>query len=194
MIRIAIIIGSTRPNRNGDAVGQWVHGIAQERNDAEFELIDLLDWNLPLLDESFPPSMDKYEHKHTKDWAATIASFDGFVFVAPEYNHGINAALKNAIDFIFKEWNNKAAGFVSYGSEGGVRAVEQLRQVMGTLMIADVREQVMLTLRDDFENRNVFKPRAHHEKILGKTLDQLIEWSGAMKQLRDKERTAAHAH
>jgi len=184
VIRIAIIIGSTRPNRNGDAVGQWVYDLARERSDAEFELIDLLEWNLPMLDESFPPSMDKYEHKHTKEWAATIASFDGFVFVAPEYNHGINAALKNAIDFIFKEWNNKAAGFVSYGSEGGVRAVEQLRQVMGAIMIADVRAQVILTLRQDFEDSKIFKPQAHHAKIAGKMFDQVIAWSGAMKQLR----------
>src|SRR3982751_690671 len=130
MMRIGIIIGSTRPNRNGEAVGKWVHEIARRRSDAEFELIDLKDFNLPLLDEPVPPSMGQYQHEHTKVWAAKIGSFDGFVFVTPEYNHGTSGALKNAIDFLFKEWNNKAAGFVSYGSAGGARAVEHLRQVM----------------------------------------------------------------
>lgn len=123
MLKIAIIIGSTRPGRNGEAVAKWVYEIAQKRTDAEFELVDIKDFNLPLLDEPVPPSMGQYSKPHTKKWAAKIGSFDGYVFVAPEYNHGISGALKNAIDFLFAEWNNKAAGFVSYGSVGGVRAV-----------------------------------------------------------------------
>ncbi|HEX8891310.1 MAG TPA: NAD(P)H-dependent oxidoreductase, partial [Pyrinomonadaceae bacterium] len=149
MIRIGIILGSTRPNRNGEAVAKWVDEIAQKRTDAEFELIDIKDFNLPLLDEPIPPSMGQYSKEHTKAWAAKIGSFDAFVFVTPEYNHGTSGALKNAIDFLFKEWNNKAAGFVGYGSAGGVRAVESLRLVMGELMIADVRAQVQLSLFTD---------------------------------------------
>src|SRR5947208_4035151 len=141
-LRIAIIVGSTRPGRNGEAVAKWVHEIAQKRTDAEFELVDIKDYNLPLLDEPVPPSMGQYTKEHTKVWAEKIGSFDAFVFVTPEYNHGISGALKNAIDFLFKEWNNKAAGFVGYGSAGGARAVESLRLVMGELMIADVRAQV----------------------------------------------------
>src|SRR6266498_2382141 len=137
-LRIAIIIGSTRPGRNGEAVAKWVHEIAQKRTDAEFELVDIRDFNLPLLDEPAPPSMGQYSKPHTKAWAAKINSFDAFVFVTPEYNHGICGALKNAIDFLFKEWNNKAAGFVGYGGAGGVRAVESLRLVMGELKVADV--------------------------------------------------------
>src|SRR5690349_3565483 len=119
MIRVGIILGSTRPGRNGAAVAKWVFENAEKRTDAEYELIDLLDINLPLLDEPIPPSMGQYQNEHTKRWAEKIASYDAFVFVAPEYNHGINAALKNAIDFLFAEWNNKSAGFVSYGSAYG---------------------------------------------------------------------------
>src|SRR6478672_5772183 len=123
MIKIAIIIGSTRPGRNGEAVGKWVYEVAQKRRDAEFELVDIKDFNLPLLDEPMPPIMGQYRHDHTKRWSEKIASFDGYVFVTPEYNHGTSGALKNAIDFIYAEWNNKAAAFVSYGSVGGTRAV-----------------------------------------------------------------------
>jgi NAD(P)H-dependent FMN reductase len=130
MLKIGIILGSTRPGRNGEAVAKWVYEIAQKRTDAEFELVDIKDFNLPLLDEPVPPSMGQYSKPHTKAWAAKIGSFDGYVFVTPEYNHGISGALKNAIDFLFGEWNNKAAGFVSYGGAGGARAVEQLRLVL----------------------------------------------------------------
>lgn len=183
-IRIAIIIGSTRPNRIGEAVGRWVHDIASGRTDAEYELIDLRDINLPLLDEPVQPSQGKYSHDHTKAWAAKIDTFDGFVFVTPEYNHGTCAALKNAIDYLYKEWNNKAAGFVGYGSAGGVRAVESLRLVMGELMVADVRAQVMLSLYTDFENFKTFKPAAMHEKSLHTMLGQLVAWAGALKTVR----------
>jgi NAD(P)H-dependent FMN reductase len=113
MIKIAIILGSTRPNRNGEAVAKWVCEVAKTRSDAESELVDINDFNLPLLDEPVPPSMGQYSKPHTKAWAAKIGSFDAYVFVTPEYNHGTSGALKNAIDFLFAEWNNKAAGFVS---------------------------------------------------------------------------------
>lgn len=185
-IRVGIILGSTRPNRNGEAVAKWVDQLAQQRTDAEFELVDIKDFNLPLLDEPIPPSMGQYSKEHTKAWAAKIDSFDAFVFVTPEYNHGTSGALKNAIDFLFKEWNNKAAGFVGYGSAGGVRAVESLRLVMGEVMIADVRAQVMLSLFTDFENFSQFKPAAHHEKFLSDMLDQVIAWGGILKTLREK--------
>lgn len=186
MIRIAIIIGSTRPNRNGEAVGKWVYENARKRHDASFELIDLLDWKLPFLDEAIPPSQGKYTHQHTKDWSATISSFDGFIFVTPEYNHGVNAALKNAIDFLFKEWNNKVAGFVSYGEMGGIRAVEHLRLTMAALMIADVRTQVALSLSQDFEKFK-FKPQEHHLKKMEKLFDELISWGSALRQVREPQ-------
>src|ERR1700730_6145133 len=142
MLKIAIIIGSTRPGRNGEAVAKWVHEIEQKRSDAAFELVDIKDFNLPLLDEPVPAAMGNYSKPHTKAWGAKIDSFDGYVFVTPEYNHGMNGALKNAIDFVFREWNNKAAGFVGYGGAGGVRAVEHLRLGMAEVQVGTGRNQV----------------------------------------------------
>lgn len=186
MIKLAVIIGSTRPGRIGEAVAKWVYDIALRRTDAQFELVDLKDANLPLLDEPAPASMGQYSQPHTKAWAAKIDSFDGFVFVTPEYNHSTSAALKNAIDYLFKEWNNKAAGFVSYGSMGGARAVEHLRLVMAEVQVATVRNQVMFSLFTDFENFSVFKPAAHHEKSVNAMLDQLVAWASALRPLRGK--------
>lgn len=186
MLRIAVIIGSTRPNRNGEAVAKWVYELAEQRIDAEFELVDIKDFNLPLLDEALPPSLGQYSQPHTKVWAEKIGSFDAFVFVTPEYNHSTSGALKNAIDFLFNEWNNKAAGFVSYGSAGGVRAVEHLRSILAEVMIATVRQQVQLSLFTDFENMSLFKPHPRHEKSLNGMLDQLVAWGGALKTLREQ--------
>ncbi|SNY06267.1 NADPH-dependent FMN reductase [Paractinoplanes atraurantiacus] len=183
--KIGIILGSTRPGRNGEAVAKWVLDIASKRTDAEFELVDLLDYNLPHLDEAIPPSMGQYTKPHTLEWAKKIASFDGFIFVTPEYNHSTSGALKNAIDFLFAEWNNKAVGFVGYGSVGGARAVEHLRLIAGELMLADVRAQVLLSLATDFENYSKFLPGAHQEAALTTVLDQTVAWSAALKPLRD---------
>lgn len=184
MLRVAIVVGSTRPGRNAEAVARWVHECARKRTDAEFELVDLLDFSLPLLDEPIPPSQGQYTHAHTKAWSAKIQSFDAYVFVTPEYNHSTSGALKNALDYLYKEWNNKVAGFVAYGSAGGTRAVEQLRLIMAELQVATVRAQVALSLRTDFENYKTFKPAAHHEKTLDSLLDQVIAWGGALKTLR----------
>ncbi|MGV9213747.1 NADPH-dependent FMN reductase [Micromonospora sp. RB23] len=184
MTRIGIILGSTRPGRNGEAVARWVHEIAQQRTDAQFELIDLLDYKLPHLDEAMPPAMGQYSQPHTLRWAETIASFDGFVMVTPEYNHSTSGALKNAIDFLYNEWNNKAVGFVSYGSLGGARAVEHLRLIAGELQMADVRSQVALSLYTDFENFSTFKPGDQHLQALTTTLDQVVAWSTALAPLR----------
>jgi NAD(P)H-dependent FMN reductase len=187
MTKIAIILGSTRPGRVGEAVARWVHQIAVRRTDAQYELLDVKDFNLPLLDEPVPPSRGQYSQSHTKAWAAKIDSFDGFVFVTPEYNHGTSAALKNAIDFLYREWNNKAAGFVGYGSAGGVRAVENLRLVMGELMVADVRGQVMLSLFTDFENFSTFKPAPRQEQSVNTMLDQLVAWATALRTVRQPQ-------
>ncbi|MER6345268.1 NADPH-dependent FMN reductase [Streptomyces sp. NPDC001595] len=184
MTRIAIILGSTRPGRNGEAVANWVLDIAKQRTDAEYELVDIADFKLPHLDEVAPPSLGQYTQPHTKAWAEKVASFDGFVFVTPEYNHSTSGALKNAIDFLYGEWNNKAAGFVSYGSVGGTRAVEHLRLVMAELQVADVRNQVALSLFTDFENFSEFHPAAHQEGAVTAVLDQVVAWSGALAQLR----------
>lgn len=185
MLRVAIVLGSTRPGRNGEAVAKWVYDVATKRTDAEFEYVDIKDYRLPLLDEPSPPSLGRYSKDHTKAWAAKINSFDAFVFVTAEYNHGIPGALKNAIDFLFKEWNNKVAGFVSYGGGAlGTRAVEQLRLVMAELQVATVRNQVTLSLFTDFENFSIFKPAQLQEKYVNSMLDQIIAWAGALRILR----------
>jgi NAD(P)H-dependent FMN reductase len=186
MIRIAIIIGSTRPGRKAGTVANWVYEIAQRRSDAEFELVDIKDFNLPLLDEPMPPIMRQYTHQHTKDWSAKIASFDAYVFVTPEYNHATSGALKNAIDFLYHEWVNKAAGFVGYGGAAGTRAVENLRLIMGELQIADVKAQVGLSFFTDFEDFSVFKPVPQQEQSVNAMLNQVIAWGGALKTLRQE--------
>jgi NAD(P)H-dependent FMN reductase len=188
MLKLAIVTGSTRPNRKAEAVAQWVHEIAKKRSDAnvELELVDIATFELPLLDEPSPPSTGKYEKEHTKRWSAKVDSFDGFVFVTPEYNHGTSAALKNALDFVYREWNNKAAGFVSYGSAGGVRAVEHLRLVAAELQMATVRAQVVLSLSTDFEKYTTFKPDPKHEKTVNTLFDQLTAWAGALQTVRKK--------
>ncbi len=186
MLKIAIVTGSTRPGRKNEPVARWVHSIARQRKDAEFELVDIADYNLPLLDEPGPPSLGRYEHEHTKTWSRKIGSFDGYVFVSPEYNHGTSAALKNAIDYLYREWNNKAAGFVAYGGAGGVRAVESLRLVMAEVMVATVRAQVALSLHDDFENYSEFKPQERRAAELDRVLDQVVAWSGALRAERTK--------
>jgi NAD(P)H-dependent FMN reductase len=186
MVRIGIIIGSTRPGRVGESVGRWVYEVASRRSDAEFELVDVKSFELPVFDEPVPPAMGQYSKDHTKKWAAKIASFDAFIFVTPEYNHSIPGALKNAIDFIYAEWNNKVAGIVSYGSAGGVRAAEHLRQVLGEVQIADVRANVMLSLFTDFENFSVFKPAKNHEKTIDTMINQIVSWGTEMKNVRTK--------
>ncbi|HEX5308875.1 MAG TPA: NAD(P)H-dependent oxidoreductase [Solirubrobacteraceae bacterium] len=191
MTRIGIILGSTRPNRNGEQVANWVLERAVQRDDADFELIDLRDYPLPHLDEPMPPSLGQYQHEHTKRWAEKIASFDGFVIVTPEYNHSTSGVLKNAIDYLFAEWNDKAVGFVSYGSAGGARAVEHLRLIAGELKMADVRQQVVLSLLTEFENYSVFKPGDYNLTALDTLLDQVVAWSSALAPLRERAAIAA---
>jgi NAD(P)H-dependent FMN reductase len=191
MTRIGIILGSTRPNRNGEQVAKWVYETAALRSDADFELVDLRDYPLPHLDEPLPPSMGQYQNDHTKEWSDKIGSFDGFVIVTPEYNHSTSGVLKNAIDYLYAEWNNKAVGFVSYGAVGGARAAEQLRLISGELQMADVRQQVALSLLTDFENYSVFKPSAYHVAALNTLLDQVVAWSSALAPLREPAMKAA---
>lgn len=186
MTKIAIIIGSTRPGRNAEAVGRWVHSIASQRHDATFEIVDLADFHLPLLDEPKPAAHgpQHYQHPHTQAWSAAIDAFDGYIFVTPEYNHSTTGALKNAIDFLYTEWHDKAAGFVSYGLQGGTRAAEHLRLIAGELKLADVRAQVALSLFTDFENGTQLTPAAHQETTLHTLIEELTAWSNALKPLR----------
>ena len=183
-LKIAIILGSTRPGRNGKPVADWVLEKASARTGAKYELVDLADFPLPHLDEAMPPSMGQYAGEHTKAWAATIASYDGFIFVSPEYNHSTSGVLKNAIDYLYAEWNNKAAAFVSYGALGGTRAIEHLRAIASELQIATVRQQLSFSLYTDFENFSVFKPGPQHDAAADTLFDQLESWAGALKTVR----------
>jgi NAD(P)H-dependent FMN reductase len=187
MLKIAIIVGSTRPGRKGEAIAKWAYEIARKRTDAEFAVLDLATFELPLLDEPMPAQFGPYAHPHTRTWSSAVASFDGYVFVTPEYNHGTSGALKNAIDFLYNEWTDKAAGFIGYGYSMGARAIENLRLVMASLQVATVRPQVGLSLFTDFERATVFKPTEIQEKNLNRVLDHVLAWSGALKVLRKQE-------
>ena len=192
-VRIGIIIGSTRPGRVGDQVAKWVREHASARSDAEFELVDLADFALPHLDEAVPPSMGQYAQEHTKAWAQKVDSFDGYIFVTPEYNHSTSGALKNALDFVYREWNDKAAGLVSYGAAGGTRAAEHLRLILGELQVADVRQQVSFSLMTDFEQFTTFAPAEYHQGALRAQLDQLVPWATALKGVREARAELAEA-
>jgi NAD(P)H-dependent FMN reductase len=183
-LKIAVILGSTRPGRNGKGVADWVMSKAAGRTTADYALIDLADYPMPHLDEAVPASMGQYAGEHTKHWAATIAGFDGFIFVTPEYNHSTSGVLKNAIDYLYGEWNNKAAAFVSYGTLGGARAIEHLRAIAGELQIAHVRQQLSFSLFSDFENFSTFAPQSRHSQAADTLFDQLEAWASALKPLR----------
>ncbi|MCW2599715.1 MAG: NADPH-dependent oxidoreductase [Frankiales bacterium] len=185
MTRIGVILGSTRPGRRGEQVARWVMGIATQRDDAQFDLIDLVDYPLPHMDEPLPPSMGQYQNQHTRDWAATIGQYDGFIFVTPEYNHSTSGVLKNAIDYLYAEWNNKAVGVVSYGAVGGARAAEHLRLIAGELQMADVRTNVALSMFTDFVNFTDLAPGAYQVQALDTLIEQLLAWSAALAPLRE---------
>ncbi|KUG51289.1 NADPH-dependent FMN reductase [Kocuria rosea subsp. polaris] len=186
MTRIAVIAGSTRPNRNARTVADWVHEHAQDRTDAQFDLVDIADQHLPLLDEPMPPATGQYSKEHTRAWAEKIASYDGFVFVTPEYNHSVPAALKNAVDYLYAEWNNKSIGFVSYGSAGGTRAVEAWRLIAAELQMADVRAQVFLPFGSEFDDDFAFTPTEEAAGALQTVFDQVVAWAEALAPLRGR--------
>ncbi|NBD23075.1 NADPH-dependent FMN reductase [Paenibacillus glycinis] len=177
-LNIGIILGSTREGRVSPQVGEWVKSVGDKRGDANYEIVDIADFKLPLLGE-----VDATEQATA--WNVKLASLDGFVFIVSEYNHSISAALKNALDYARDAWNNKAAGIVSYGSVGGARAAEHLRGILGELSVADVRIHPALSLFTDFENFSVFKPADLHLTNVNGMLDQVLSWSGALKSIRE---------
>ncbi|MCR8660388.1 NADPH-dependent FMN reductase [Paenibacillus endoradicis] len=178
MLKIGIVLGSTREGRVSPQVGEWVKSVADKRNDAQYEIIDIADFKLPLLGEAGGDASG------AGAWSARIKDCDGFVFIVQEYNHSITGALKNALDYLREEWNNKAAGIVSYGSVGGARAAEHLRGILGELLVADVRVHPALSLFTDFENGTVFKPKEVQADSVNQMLDQVIPWSTALKTIR----------
>ncbi|WP_129730464.1 NADPH-dependent FMN reductase [Ectobacillus funiculus] len=177
-LNVGIILGSTRQGRVSPQVGEWVKEIADKRGDANYEIIDIVDYQLPFLGttDGTEPGIAAWNEK--------LNNLDGFVFIVQEYNHSITGALKNALDLAREAWNNKAAGIVSYGSTGGARAAEHLRGILGELMIADVRVHPTLSLFTDFENYTTFKPAELHLNNVNEMLDQVVAWSGALKTLR----------
>lgn len=184
-IRIGIVLGSTRPGRVGEQVARWVLDQARRRDDAEFELVDLADYPLPHLDEPVPPSAQQYSKEHTRAWSQAITGFDGYVFVTPEYNRAPSGVLKNALDYLYAEWNDKAASIVTYGAAAsGLRAAEALRLILGELQIADVRQSVAFSLVHDFENFRELRPHPQHAEQLSVQLDQLVAWAGALREVR----------
>lgn len=177
-LNIGIILGSTRQGRVSPQVGEWVKSIADKRGDANYEIVDIAEFNLPFLGttDGTEPGIAAWNEK--------LASLDGFVFIVQEYNHSITGALKNAIDFAREAWYNKAAGIVSYGSTGGARAAEHLRGILGEIKVAGVRTHPTLSLFTDFENMSEFKPQDLHLDNIKVMLDEVVAWSGALKSLR----------
>ncbi|WP_186759583.1 NAD(P)H-dependent oxidoreductase [Planococcus sp. CPCC 101016] len=177
-LNIGIILGSTREGRLSPQVGNWVKELADKRGDANYTIIDIADYKLPLLGENGGDASG------AAGWSEAVAKQDGFVFIAQEYNHSITGSLKNALDYLRVEWNNKAAGIVSYGSVGGARAAEHLRGILGELSVADVRVHPALSLFTDFENGSELKAAPVQADSVNQMLDQVIPWSTALKTIR----------
>ncbi|WP_087973794.1 NADPH-dependent FMN reductase [Oceanobacillus rekensis] len=184
-LKIAIVQGSVREGRNGEEVAKWVYNFAIKRNDdVAYEVVDLAKYDLPMLGEELTEANQVGSETVIKAWSEKMASFDGYIFITPEYNHAIGGALKNALDYLKPEVANKAASFVGYGSLGGARAHENLRLILGELQVADVRTALTFSLMADFENMSEFKPADYHKDNANLMLDQLISWTGAFKSLR----------
>ncbi len=188
MARIKIILGSTRPGRFGEQPAKWLMEQTKTIKDHAFELIDLKEVNLPFLDEPSPPMMRQYTKDHTKAWSKVIDEADGFVFVTGEYDHSIPAALKNAIDFLFHEWNYKPASFVSYGSAaGGARSVEHLRGVCGEVKMYDLREQLLLAdYYNNLDEAGNYKFAEDHALLAKQILTQTGFWADRLKSIRQE--------
>lgn len=186
MTNIKIILGSTRPGRFGIQPAEWIYELSKKNKSAHFELIDLEKENLPLLDEPVPPLMQKYSKDHTKAWSKKIKEADGFIFVTAEYNHSVPAALKNALDYLFHEWNYKPAAFVSYGSQaGGARAVEHLRGIAGEVKMYDLREHILLpNYWNDLNENGQYQFNESLEKSAQELISSVIFWSEKMKKAR----------
>lgn len=184
-LRIAVVIASSRPERVGPAVADWVMQGTTNRKAATYDLVDLAHQALPNLDEPEPASSGNYTQPHTRQWAQKVAGYDAFVFVTPEYNHGIPGQLKNALDFLYAEWNDKVAGIVCYGSNGGFRAAEQLKLTLNELQVAVVRAQVELSTYDDMEEQTTMAPRDYQPAKRKTMLTAVERWAGALRPLRD---------
>jgi len=189
-MKILIIIGSTRQNRFSEKPANWIFEEAKKRKEFEVELLDLRNYPLPFFDEPVSPSFAKepFSNENVKRLSKKINEADGFIVVTPEYNHGYPAVLKNMFDYIYKEWNKKSIGFVSYGSVGGARSVEQLRQVAIELQMAPIRQSVHIPTQLFFDiimgKNNDENPFDNLKSQADSFLDQLIWWTNALKNAR----------
>lgn len=186
MIKIKVLTGSIRPDRFNIQPANWIYELAKKRTDIERELLDLQEINLPFLDEPLPPSRHTYTKEHTKKWSQKIDEADGFIFVTPEYNHGVSPVLKNAVDYLFFEWHYKPVSFISYGSlAGGARAVEHWRGIAAEVKMYDLREQIMLpNYWENFDANGKYQFTKRHENAANMILNELIFWAGKMKEAR----------
>jgi len=183
--KLHVIVCSTRPGRVGLAVGEWFHAQAKQHEGFDVELVDLAAANLPLYDEPRHPSLQKYEHEHTKRWSAWVASADAYVFVTPEYNYGPPPSLINALNYVYKEWNYKPAGFVSYGGvSGGLRAVQVEKQILTTLKVVPLVEAVVVPMVAQLMDAGAFRGSDLHVQAASVMLNELVRWAGALKPLR----------
>jgi NAD(P)H-dependent FMN reductase len=190
MAVISVIVGSTRANRFSEKPAQWILRQLEKRVDVEARLLDLRDFPMPFFDRPLTPATPgrpPYDNPIVQQWTAAIARSDGFVFVTPEYNYGPAAVLKNAIDWVYPEWNRKAAAFVSYGSAMGARAVQQLREIAVELQLAPVRSAVHIpvaTLWAHYQGGDVEAGLAELEAAATKMIDDLLWWTTALKSAR----------
>lgn len=188
-LKIQIILGSTRQNRFGEKPAKWIVEKAKQHKDLDVEFIDLRDYPLPMFNESMSPMSNKgkYDSPEGAAWAKKIGEADGYIWITPEYNHSYSAVIKNAIDYVYYEWNKKPVGFLSYGTVGGARAVEHLRGVASQLQMVPVTQGVHFfepwNLVDKEGNLNT----EHYENYADKMLDQLIWWARILKEARTQE-------
>jgi NAD(P)H-dependent FMN reductase len=191
--RLTVIIGSTRPGRAGLPIAEWFAERARAHGGFDVAVADLADVDLPLLNEPNHPRLGQYVHQHTKDWSAIVDASDAFVIVTPEYNYGYPAALKNAIDYLHAEWNDKTVGFVSYGGvSAGTRAVQQLKQVVTTLRMLPVFEAVSIPFHPQFigEDGRV-QANEMMQQAADAMLDELVRVDRALRPLREPIARAA---
>lgn len=152
--RVAVVIGSTRPTRICPGIAEWVRTVAQQDSPLRYELVDLAEINLPFLDESLKAALQYYEHEHTRAWSRIVSSFDGFIFVFPQYNWGYPAPLKNALDYLYVEWRDKPASFVTYGTRGGSKVAEQFHGVLEGLHMRELDDHLEVVVADDDVDEN----------------------------------------
>jgi NAD(P)H-dependent FMN reductase len=188
MLNLKIIIATTREGRKGPAVAEWFHSIAATHTEFKVEMVDLATINLPMFDEPQHPVLRKYKYQHTKDWSAIVDDADAFVIVTAEYNYSFPASIKNALDYVYQEWNYKPVAFVSYGGlSGGIRSVQALKQVVNALKMVALADAVHIpSFKKRIDDHNVFTSDGHLDKSAGNMLTELNKWAVALKEMRSK--------